>query len=231
MQKPQETQIPEEMGRWLWARVWESPEKGPDPATAGVGMGDLARTEGEGTPGHRGMGRQGKQEGSFRGLLPKPGAWCGLLPCRRGEDEGGGRTLEGEAAVSRGPTRWFLAKRRPEKQHITSKLIGRPSPLSICLPFLKKASGTVVWVGKLCVCSTCTGSPAWAAPSSSLQEKPDAPANHQKAKFRTRTLLGALLKNPEPVCFLISSALPLRTLLEPREVLSSLQEWGWGSRM
>lgn len=52
--------------------------------------------------------------------------------------------------MTRGPTRWFLAKRRPEKQRITSKLIGRPSPLSICLPFLKKASGTVVWVGKLC---------------------------------------------------------------------------------
>ena len=138
------------MRRQLWDRAWESPEKGPDPARAGVGMGDLGRTEGEGTPGHSGMGRQGKQEGSFRGLLPKPGGGVGLLPCRRGEGEGGGRTLEAEAAVSGGPTRWFLAKRRPEKQSITSEFTGRPSPLSICLPFLKKASGMIVWIGKLC---------------------------------------------------------------------------------
>lgn len=80
MQKPQETQIPEEMGRWLWDRVWESPEKGPDPARAGVGMGDLARTGGRGHLGTEGWGDRESKRGPSGGCCRSPGGGAGCCP-------------------------------------------------------------------------------------------------------------------------------------------------------
>ena len=109
-------------------RVCKGPEEGPDSARVGAGVGD-------------------------RRLLLRHGCTgayaedCGEVP--RQMDEGGvwGRTLQ-ESVVSGTPTRWFWFKCRPQQQSVHSAFTGWPSPQSICLPSLKKASEMILWAGQ-----------------------------------------------------------------------------------
>lgn len=98
--------------------------------------------------------------------------------------------------VSGGPMRWSEAKCRPRNQVIT----GCPSPRSVCLLPLTRASEIIKWIGKPCCgLKTCRVTYAgWAA--TALREKPDPSAHRQEAQFQTSSEAAgthALCTSPE----------------------------------